>query len=95
MQMDPVLIAVSAALASVAPVDGVTTPPQTGTAPQAKPQKLICTKEIPIGSRLGGREICVTPEGMASRRLQERQGVEHAQASPCLPTHSNTGGSPC
>ena len=97
MQMGPLVIALSTVVAFGTPAGALTTPPPTADAPQpAKPQKLICTKEIPIGSRLGGRETCVTPEGMASRRLQERQGIERAQAAPCLPTHAaDRGGSPC
>lgn len=67
----------------------------TAPAPPAKPQPLICEKQIPIGTRLGAKEVCVTPEGMADRRRQERQGIEGIQAQPCLPTHQQNGSAAC
>jgi hypothetical protein len=55
-------------------------------------EKLICEKQLVTGSRLASREVCATPEAFAARRLQERQGIERAQAGPCMPTGSDSMG---
>lgn len=62
------------------------------SAQPAKRQTLICEKQLETGTRLGAKEICLTPEGMAQRRLQERQAIERAQALPCMPSSTDVRG---
>jgi len=94
MRISPIVLALSASAVIAAPASGVPQPSDkpAQTAPR---QKLICEKQIPIGTRLGAKEVCVTPEGMADRRRQERQGIEGIQAQPCLPTHQQNGFAAC
>jgi hypothetical protein len=91
-----ILMAISAGVMVAGPGNAAEVPQQTAApAPPPKPEKLICEKQIPIGTRLGAKEVCVTPEGMADRRRQERAGIEGIQAQPCLPTHQQDGHAAC
>jgi hypothetical protein len=96
MRKGLILMVISAGAAIAGPGNAAEVPQQAAApARPAKPEKLICEKQIPIGTRLGAKEVCVTPEGMADRRRQERQGIEGIQAQPCLPTHEAQGSAAC
>lgn len=95
MRLGLILIAISAGALIAGPGNAGEVPQTAAPAQPAKPQKLICEKQIPIGTRLGAKEVCATPEGMADRRRQERQGIEGIQAQPCLPTHQQNGSASC
>ena len=96
MHMGLLLVAVSALAGTTVPTTVVSGQQQADRGTTSTPApKLICEKQIPIGTRLGGRQVCYTPEGMASRRLQERQSIEAIQAQPCMPTHTERGMSAC
>ena len=82
-----------ACLMLAAPAQALPSSQQNPPAAAAKAgDGLVCEKEFVIGSRLKAREVCATPEERARRRLQERQGIERAQASPCLPTTTDSLG---
>lgn len=79
----------AAAIASPASSEAQAPPVATAHPPK---ERLICEKDLPLGSRLGARQVCLTPEAWAQRRLQERQGVERGQAAPCMPTTTDSHG---
>lgn len=59
----------------------------------AAPSKaLICEKQLVTGSRLGSKQVCLTREQFAERRIQEREAIERAQAAPCMPTTTDAQG---
>lgn len=60
-----------------------------GTSPH---DNLVCERIIATGTRLGPKQVCMTREQWANRQLQERQGVERAQAAPCMPTTTDSQG---
>ena len=91
MRMIPLSIAALVGAAAASPANAA---PQQAAQPSAKVPKdgLICERQQVTGSRLGSRQVCMRPEAWAERRLQERQGVEHTQAIPCMPTSTDSRG---
>ena len=66
-------------------------------APQAAgedPNQKICENITAIGSRLSKKRVCATRAEWAERKLQDRQAVEKAQASPCVLQSTGAGGKP-
>lgn len=50
------------------------------TVTPAMPEKMVCHKEKPTGSRVGAKKICKTATQWAAEKLESRQAVEHVQA---------------
>lgn len=46
----------------------------------------ICETIVVTGSRLGGRRFCGTRAEWEDKRKQDREAIEKAQVSACLPT---------
>ncbi|HSQ99819.1 MAG TPA: hypothetical protein VLM36_07875 [Sphingomicrobium sp.] len=87
------VLAATAAMALPGRVFAQPSPAQSSNA-AAPPSRLICEKQSVTGSRLGSKEVCLTPEQFAQRRRQEREAVERAQAAPCMPTATDPQGHP-
>ncbi len=65
-------------------------PPRQAAAAPTNP--LICEKQAVTGTRLGAKQVCLTQEQFAQRRMQEREAIERAQAAPCMPTTTDSQG---
>ena len=93
MRVILLLILALAGAAVADPANALSAPEQAAQpSAQTPKEKLVCEKQLLTGSRLGAKQICMRPEAWAERRLQERQGVERAQAAPCMPTSTSSQG---
>jgi len=56
-----------------------------GAKPRAKadPDKVICEDQPILGSRLGGKRICLTRAQWDDKYRQERQMIERSQVNSC------------
>lgn len=64
-------------------------PPNTST---GDPNERICENIVLTGSRLATKRFCGTRAEWADRKRQDREALESAQKSPCVLTHTGTGG---
>ena len=64
------------------------------TAAGEDPNEKVCENITMVGSRLSKKRVCATRAEWADRKLQDRQAVERAQTSPCMPTHNGSKGRP-
>jgi hypothetical protein len=91
------LIASFAAGAAAADPPATTTtaaaPPQTAAAPPKKhgfdPNTVICKRETPTGTRIGGEEICLTWAQWDQVRRQDVDALRRIQQAP---TSTSMGG---
>jgi hypothetical protein len=56
--------------------------------------KKICEKITVLGSRLAFKQVCMTRDQWAERRLDDRQAIDAAQRSPCVIQGVSAGGKP-
>lgn len=63
--------------------------PNTST---GNPNERICENIVLTGSRLATKRFCGTRAEWADRKRQDREALESAQKSPCVLTHTGTGG---
>ena len=65
------------------------------------PNQKVCEVQQPIGSRLGGKKVCMTRTEWAERRAADRESVEMLQKvgnMPCVPVFQGPakgGATPC
>jgi predicted secreted protein len=50
------------------------------------PNEKICEKQSVLGSRLTTRRVCATRSEWAEKRQQDKDAVDQAQRSACLPS---------
>jgi len=66
-------------------------------APQASgtdPNEKVCENITVVGSRLARKRVCATRAEWADHKLQDRQAVDRAQVSACMPQTSGPKGRP-
>lgn len=51
--------------------------------PKADPNRLICEDQPVLGSRLGGKRVCLTRAQWDDKYRQERQMIERSQVNSC------------
>jgi hypothetical protein len=58
-------------------------------APGHDPNQKVCEVQPQVGSRLGGKKVCLTRAEWAARKAADRESVENLQRignMPCIPT---------
>jgi hypothetical protein len=65
------------------------------------PNQKVCESQVQVGSRLGGKKVCLTRAEWAARKAADRESVEMMQRignMPCIPTDGKSasgGGTTC
>ena len=70
--------AIAAAVPAVAQTDLQPQPIVVSTA-KAEVERIVCKKEIPIGSRLGAKKVCLSVKEWQDRANADRDETERAQ----------------
>ena len=86
-------LALVASLLATSAVAQPTTPYRADRSADSKndPNKVVCEKEEKIGSRLGGKKVCMTVAEWEARRAADRDQVDRTQ-SGARAMCSNDGG---
>lgn len=87
----PVMVGMTLALPAMLSAQVVT------PAPDRDPNQKVCEVQQQVGSRLGGKKICLTRAEWTARKAADRESVEMMQRignMPCIPTpgQSASGG---
>lgn len=54
------------------------------------PNEVVCKRETILGSRLASKKVCMTRSQWAERARLDREAVERAQKSACVPTKGSS-----
>ena len=78
--LKPVLMVALVAFAVPAVAGGASNPAPKAL-PKGDPNRIICEREEVIGSRLGGRRVCLTALQWEEKRREHRESTERVQRS--------------
>ena len=87
-------MALALSLPVASPVQAMAGEKKTPQVAGEDPNEKICENITAIGSRLSKKRVCATRAEWADRKLQDRQAVERAQTSPCMPQTTGGTGKP-
>ncbi len=83
LKMLPAALALLGAVAQAQPVTSYRT--ATPAPVKGEPDKIVCQKEERIGTRLGGRKICLRVSEWNDRAKIHREQTERMQMGVCVP----------